>query len=299
MQVRASRAVFGVVFAVIAVTFAISGAAFATHSGVSGTIWLTFGIIAAVGIGLAVEVASRQRQTPGRLSTSDGDNVEENSAPALPAHPYRMAPSIRARLARARVSAPKVVGLVLACLLFTAAALPFALHLPRWVELEAVLGGWWLVWATVLAVLAHRGHPLDRTYSWAMPGSDEPTPATIPEPRKSPPASAEGGASSRSDQGRWGWLDWLSLGDAEGVLLLVLGALVLGLAYAATFVLVELAAPLLFFLSYAGIRHALRRSIAADHRGRPLASLAHGAAWATVYVAPLAATIVVIHAALR
>src|SRR6476619_256049 len=48
-----------------------------------------------------------------------------------------------------------VVALVV-CFIITAVLVPHAAHLPRWVEVELVIGGWWLVWVFALAYLLYR-----------------------------------------------------------------------------------------------------------------------------------------------
>jgi hypothetical protein len=130
----------------------------------------------------------------------------------------------------------------------------------------------------VLAVLAHRGAPLDRDYGLAVEASS-------PSPERAPVAPPEPPSRLR-------WFDCLDIfSDAEGIALALIAAVIIGVALAATWLVVDLAVPFVFFVAFAGIQTALRRSLAASHRGNALRSAVHGAAWATAYVAPLAAVI--------
>jgi hypothetical protein len=72
-------------------------------------------------------------------------------------HPYRGAVRRAARRLSPPVSAPAAVAVVGGALVVLAAAVPGALRLPRWIELEVVLAGWWLVWTVALSALLYRG----------------------------------------------------------------------------------------------------------------------------------------------
>ena len=195
------------------------------------------------------------------------------------------------RVTSRRTSTRATVLLVIACLSFTSTVLPFAVHLPRWVEAEVVLAAWWMTWAVVLAVLAYRGRPLDETHRLDIRGPFASFPSST-APSVEPAVAAP--ARSR-------WFEWLDLGsaaDLEGCLFVVAAALLVGVALLAAWVVVELAAPAVFFLAYLGIARALRRALAASHRGDALRSGLHGAFWATAYVAPLGAVIAIAHALL-
>jgi len=187
-----------------------------------------------------------------------------------------------------RTPARRMSMIVAACLGFTALAVPLGMHLPRWVEAEIVLGGWWALWAVVLGVLSHRGHPLDETLAldvrapWGRRGGADD--ARLAEELPSP--------------GRIRWYDFLDVPDFEGCAVVLGLLLVAGVALVGAFLIVELAAPVLFFLSYLGLATALRRADEASHRGNVVQSAVHGLVWATVYVAPLAAAVGVAHLAL-
>ena len=197
------------------------------------------------------------------------------------AHPYRGygGPALPRS---PRASTRSAVLLVVACMSFTALALPFAVHLPRWLEAEVVVGAWWLTWAVVLAVLAYRGRPLDETHELAI---------------TSPFRGGSKDAGLDPPPKRRRWLSWADLSfDAGGLLVALAVAFVIGVGLVAAWVVVELAAPTVFFIAYLGIAKALRRARAASLRGDLVRSALHGALWATAYVVPLATGIMLLHA---
>jgi hypothetical protein len=192
-----------------------------------------------------------------------------------------------------RTSARRTALVMSACLVFTGAAVPLSLHLPRWVELEAALAGWWLVWAVVLTVVARRGaelvddHALVIRLPWSLapaPGRARATAAPTPTAETPPPRSS------------W-WskiVDALSFpGDLEALVFVVGLAVVLGVALAGAWLMIEVVAPVLFAVAYFGVVRALRR--AADYRGSTVRASVAGAGWATAYVAPLAAMVWLVH----
>jgi hypothetical protein len=191
-------------------------------------------------------------------------------------HPYRQGPVVTPT---PRVSSRVTAVVILACMTFTALVVPFALHLPRWLEMEGVLGAWWLSWATILAVLAYRGQPLDERAPalWHEEDVAPPQPALVARP-EAPPS-------------RWWQLGELCF-NGEGVAIALALVLVLGIAW----LVVELVAPAVFFATWVGLTHALRRARASSHHGELGRSAFHGALWATTYVAPLAAVIAAAHA---
>jgi len=51
-----------------------------------------------------------------------------------------------------------MTALILAgCFLLAAVLIPVAIRLPRWIEVEMVLAGWWLVWAVAITLILHQG----------------------------------------------------------------------------------------------------------------------------------------------
>lgn len=224
------------------------------------------------------------------VTLAPGKDSDEEPRPEVDprwAHPYRptsFSPPSPAPHVSARVTA----ALLLACMAFTALAVPFALHLPRWLEVEGVLGAWWLAWALILGVIAYRGQRLADHGSALWTSEEAARSATTEDPAV--PSS------------RW----WSNLGSffdigmicEELAYLLVVIAVVLlavGAAVLAAWFVVELVAPALFCAASVGLTLALRQSRRSQHRGKLARAGLHGAMWASAYVAPLAALVAVVH----
>jgi len=182
--------------------------------------------------------------------------------------------SRRARLAAAAtlptLSGRQSAWVLLACLgLAAALVLPFAPDLPFWLRVEVVLALWWTTWTGLMTYLLHRGarladdhEPSDRLRAWL------------------------GGAGERlEDAPDHGWIQALAFGGTLVMALLVL------------WFFVAFALPLLAFSAYLLVRGALARVVHDRHgcRGRWGRSLAWAALWATVYVAPLAGLVALVH----
>src|SRR5690242_14129916 len=97
-----------------------------------------------------------------------------------PVHPV-LTPEQSAEVRRTRLlrrSGKASAAWLVICFGLTAVLIPMALHLPRWVEFEIVLGAWWAVWLAVLTWLLFTGkrvtddHQLGSPKSWAS--SDKP-----------------------------------------------------------------------------------------------------------------------------
>ncbi len=188
----------------------------------------------------------------------------------------RLLALVRLPMASGRVSA----AVLFACLVATAVLVPMTLRLPAWIDIEIVLGLWWLIWVAALTVLLHAGrrlsddHQLQKPRSWF--GKD-----------------------------MWNFLDWVpagnfSVGD-EGCLgtlgLLLLLIVAIPLLLLAIWFLVEIALPAIAFLTYFLVRGMLAR-VVNDRRGckgdLPRALL-WGGLWATLYTAPLAGLVWFVH----
>ncbi len=173
---------------------------------------------------------------------------------------------------RQKVSRAAVVGVVTLCLLVSALLLPAAAHLPRFVEIELVLGAWWIVWVVVLTLLLYLGKEVD----------DSHTPHF----------------AARRSKIIWE-VFWLSLqaggcAVAEGCLIVVVVLLVGVLVALALTLLVELVIPAIALLLLVSIGGMAARAANDTHgcAGRFGMSLLWGMLWATVYVGPLAAIVV-------
>lgn len=169
-----------------------------------------------------------------------------------------------------RRAAPPVSGrmatfVVGSSLLLAALVLPRVVDLPRWIEVELVLAGWWVVWSTAFAVLLYKGWRLAQDHrGFAKPGRSEVDAMVLPDPS----------------------------GCADDGILFILGAALVAFlaALTAAFVAVELLVPLVLSVAYWLLIRGLSRVANDEHgcRGRLGRSVAWGAAWATVYTGPLA-----------
>lgn len=210
-------------------------------------------------------------------------------------HPYRArAIHVTAKLTP-KVSASATVFAVLASLGLAAFALPTALDLPRWLEIEAVVGAWWGVFFVALSVLLYRGYRLRDDYMFVLPWKRP----------KTPEADAAGSAKKKSGKGS-GVLDDVGSDtgcsgvDGEGCLYVIAIVVVLVVFVGAAYVLAELALPLVFVLGYAVILRALGRVARDRHEceGSLLRAAGWGALWSTIYLAPFGAVVVAVHVAL-
>jgi hypothetical protein len=180
------------------------------------------------------------------------------------------------------------------CFVFTALAAPFAMHLPKWLEAEIVLGVWWVVWAIALSVILYRGTRVsdDHRFSPSISLGD----------------LGGGGRTKRSSSSSsgTGFFDGLSgvgdLADGGEGCLYVIGALLLaGAALLVAWLLVELIVPTLFTLAYLLLIRALQVVTNDRHgcKGIPVRSAGYGSLWATIYILPLVVVVLIVHAVAR
>ena len=294
MNARARQILFAVVFVAVGLYLTLGlglqqVAAIKNAEDLEVILVLAGAAVCGAGLWLALRSPRELHGSP-LVRQAPVETAASGASAASAAHGYRGAPP-PPKASRRRTSTRATVGLVLGCLAFTATALPFAFHLPRWVEAELVLAAWWVTWAIVLTVLAYRGRPLDESHRLELRGpfasSPSPAVAVTVAAASAPPATPE----------RSRWYKWLDLGsaDAEGFLFLLVAAIVVGIALFAAWLVIELAAPAVFFLAYLGIARALGTTLASSHRGDMVRSGLHGAAWATAYVAPIAGVIAILH----
>jgi hypothetical protein len=230
------------------------------------------------------------------------------------------------------LSATATTAVVAVSLVATALLVPVALHMPRWLEAEAVLGTWWVMGAVALSVLLFRGARLadDFVYRppWHRPGerrstaassrfSTAPTPLMVPPvptpaTNASPMDSSVGASSTGSTRKRAagsstglgssaGWLDPSGCLGVEGCAGALVGILLAAAAFAAAWLVVELVAPIVFLLFYAVLIRAVAR-VTRDNRGckgNIGRSLAWGLLWASTYAAPVLAFVWLLQAVIR
>lgn len=202
-------------------------------------------------------------------------------------------PRVRDRLRLPRLSGRVSAGMLILCFFVTGLLIPMSLHLAPWIEIEIVLGTWWVIWFLVLSYLLAAGQRVTHDYemheprSWLPKWSKKPATPPAEKPRR---------------QSGWGdfWL-WTGPADFEGCAV-VLGIVVaLVVLFAAVWFVVELALPAITFLAYFLVRGMLARVINDRHhcRGRLMKAAIWGACWATVYIGPLALAVWFVHLAAR
>jgi hypothetical protein len=181
------------------------------------------------------------------------------------------------------VSARRAIALMVLVMAAVAVLVPLPLHRPAWIEAEAVLGVWWAIWAVVLAWMLYVGVGL----------------------RDDLATGAEDGEGwwyhlHRLDLSWFAQADWLGV-ETGGVWMAILVLLLLGVFMLIGVLLVDVVLPLLVPLGYAVVLWMLRRVVQHDQhhhegRSRNLArSLGLGVWWASVYSAPLALAVVLVH----
>lgn len=222
----------------------------------------------------------------GEIEKRDRDQELEDAQQLRqePAHPYRQ----RARQATINL-APKVSGSGTALVLVVSFALagvlfPAGLQMSRWVEIELALAASWVAMTAVLGHLLYRGYRLRDDYIFVSPGRLF--------------------SSSKSSSGSWDPGCDCSPGcsslDGEGVIAiiaLVLAAIVLA---GATWVLVEIALPVVVFVVYSLVLAALRHVAHDRHgcEGDVVKSIGWGAMWSALFIAPLGIVVGVVQYAL-
>lgn len=276
-------------FAVTFVGILLGGGYFLlTRMEVFADVWMYYLIGAVIAVGGAL-VWAWPRPEGAMPAVKPRDErfvlVEEN---AQTPHPYRARARALALGVTPRVSARWTILLLVGCFAVTTALVPALLHLPRWVESEVVLVTWWLAFAALLSALLYRGYRLRHDFELAMPWDEQP--AKVQE------------VDARVTKGSKGCdvLDGCSGSiDLEGVVVMVIAAVAVGVGLGLAWVVVNLAAPLLFLVAYVLLGAAIRRVAHDAHglAGKLGPSIAWGTMWATLYVAPLLLLIWLVHLA--
>jgi hypothetical protein len=256
--------------------------------------WVLYGLASVLMLAVSGFIVSRKRKGLRTEPRQAGAMIEVEE-PAQGGGPYR-AMARRRFIPRVPPLSGRLVALALMlCFAFTALAAPFAMHLPKWAEAEIVLGAWWLVWAGALATILYRGSRVSDDHRFSpnlwVGGS---------------PDLSDGPKSKRrgSRSGGFSWADGLSgIGDVDGEgCLYVIGAILLaGAAVLMAWLLVELIVPAIFTLAYLLLIRALQVVTNDRHgcKGDVGRAAGYGALWATIYIAPLAAVVLVVHAIAR
>lgn len=195
-----------------------------------------------------------------------------------PTRRRKLIESIRLPQVSGKASALWLIG----CFALTALLVPMTVRLPLWIDFEIVVAVWWCVWAGILSRMLYLGwrisddHRLGQSLAWF--------------------SSGERGGRSRSSGG---WLSWLDVPtfDLEGCAwVLAIGA-ALFIAASLIWFVVEIALPVVAFLLYCVVRGMLAKVLNDEHgcRGNFARALGYGLLWATIYTAPLAGVIWLIH----
>jgi hypothetical protein len=170
-------------------------------------------------------------------------------------------------------------GLV-ACFALTAVLIPMAVRLPLWVDFEIVLAAWWVVWAAALGWLFYHGQPVADDHR-------------LGEPRWWFGSLFQRSGRRYDSDSLW----WLGVGEPEGCALVIAVFVGIVVLAGAVWLVVEVAVPVVAFLLYFLVRGMLARALNTDHgcQGRVLSAVSRGLLWATVYTAPLAGLVWLIH----
>jgi hypothetical protein len=209
-------------------------------------------------------------------------NVETFSAGARPAN--HDSKGEQAQTGRHVLSATRVVALLVLGLAAVAVLVPLPLHRPAWIETEVVLLVWWALWAVVLSWMLYLGIGLHDDLA-------------VPTGTNADEGDHWWHHLGGLDLGHFGPGDWLGF-EEGGAALAIVVLLLLGVFILIGVVLMEVVLPLLVPLGYAVLFWMLRRVL--HHHPvcrRSIArSIGTGVWWASVYSAPLALAVVVVHA---
>jgi hypothetical protein len=190
------------------------------------------------------------------------------------------------------LSGKSSAAVLFVCLAITAVMiLPLIRKVPPWIDFEIIIAIWWVVWTIALAAVLNSGrrvaddHILGTPRNW-LSGFGKKS-QDQDRPRR-----------TDSDWGCAPWY-WLDFGGFDEGCLLVLGVIAaLVVAGVGIWLLLEVVIPGLAFVAYFLIRGMLARVANDDHgcQGKLVRAIAWGAVWATLYTAPLAFIVWLVHA---
>ena len=268
-----------IVLYVVGALLAFGGAFAATLSMVvryelaEEAVWLSLGL-SALTIGIS---AYKLHGRAERARQAHAIRVRAKApAQVPPQSPYRGRLRRLARAVAPPISGQMTVLVTVMLMALIAAAVPKVLTLPRWIEWELVMGGWWLVWTGIFSVLLFRGWRIADDMPDLRRGKDD-----SPSSKRFLHA-----LSNIGDPG---------CADPEGCVAAIFFLLALAVALAVAWVVVELVLPVMIAAAYWLIVRALTR-VANDHHdceGHVGRSLGWASLWALLYTAPLAGIIAV------
>jgi hypothetical protein len=242
-----------------------------------------------VAVGLALTVRSVRRGPTESITRRDSAEPALGDTLSAGPHPFRGRFARVAQRALPPISARWTTAILCVAFAVAAIAVPVSLRLPRWIETEIVVGVVWALFFGVLSALLYRGAKVKDHHAlrmrWELP--------SLPSFDNS-----EGKGSGSTSRRRSSWLDAdPGCADAEGCVGLLIGLALAAVAVAAAWLLVELIFPLVFFVLYWLVLKAVARVANDAHgcEGSLGRSLGWGAIWATVYSAPFALIVYVVH----
>lgn len=251
-----------------------------------------------LGAALALLLSAHLARTG--FQSLQADRVEPRARRAAP--PANEVPNTRQRraaLARRLVQAasPKVSGratalVVLLALLGASLTFPLALHLPRWLEIEAVLAATWCILFLTISVLLFRGFRLHDDMYFYAPSFE------LQRQRRGRLRESLDGCDIVDP----GCVDVGGCDEGVAVVIAILAVMaVLVLATLLSWLVVEAILPLAFLTFYVVLMAALKRAARDRHdcRDHLPRALGWGMAWASAYVAPLAVLVYALHRFLR
>jgi hypothetical protein len=173
------------------------------------------------------------------------------------------------------VSRKLIVAIVALCMAVAALVIPVAAHLPRWIEIELVLGAWWLLWVITLVVLLFQGVAVD----------DDTSAPTFARGSTKGLGGAVGETASNLE-----WFDGCGFAACGEGCLIAAGIL---LAVFALLAVIEFLIPAIAILLFASIGGMLARAVNDRHEceGRFGLSVLWGLLWATLYTGPVIAIV--------
>jgi hypothetical protein len=195
-------------------------------------------------------------------------------------------PPFNRRLRRLNFRLPLVSGATSAivlglCFGVTALLIPFAVRQKPWIDAEFVCAAWWLIWIVGLSTLLYTGHRVSDDFR-----PDQPRNWFAPLFEHTRNVTSDAGSG-------WGWYFW----DGEGCLVLLGIVLALMLLLGAAWFLIEIAFPILGFVIYFLVRGMLGVVVNDRHGCEKslLRAFGWGTLWATLYTAPLALVVFLVH----
>jgi hypothetical protein len=250
--------------------------------------WELYGLAFLLAFAFSGFTVSRKRVGLRVEPRQPGDLPEDGRAAA--GGPYR---ALARRVVTRRL--PPVSGRLTAFALLMsfglcALAVPFAMHLPRWVEAEIVFAAGWAIWTALLAAILYRGDNVadDHRFAPSLWMTKKGTPGAPGAPRALP--SRPSGVS---------WFEGIDIAgsDGEGCVLAIGAVILAGAAILTAWLLVELVIPALFSLAYLLLIRALKvaTSDATGCAGDLSRSIRRGSLYASVFMGPLFVLAWIVH----